>query len=52
MVAFLSAGFGLRHKDFDCYRGRLRSTGVLSWPQGLGEDDEYVFCGHEGPKCQ
>ena len=29
MVAFLSAGIGLGHKDFDGYRGRLRSTRVL-----------------------
>ena len=28
MVAFLSAGIGLGHKDFDGYRGRLRSTRV------------------------
>ena len=33
MVAFLSAGLGLGHKDFDGYRGRLRSTRVL-WLQG------------------
>ena len=29
MVAFLSAGLGLGHKDFGGYRGRLRSTRVL-----------------------
>ena len=44
MVAFLSAGLGLVHKDFDGYRGRLRSTRVLWWLQGLAEDDEYGFC--------
>ena len=27
MVAFVSAGLGLGHKDFDCYRGRLRFCG-------------------------
>ena len=48
MVAFVSAGLGLGHKDFDGYRGRLRSTRVLWWLQGLAEDDEYSFCGHEG----
>ena len=52
MVAFVSAGLGLRHKDFDGYRGRLRSTRVLWWLKGLAEDDEYGFCGHEGPECQ
>ena len=31
MVAFLSAGLGLGHKDFDGYQGRLRSTRVLWW---------------------
>ena len=34
MVAFVSAGLGLGHKDFDDYRGRLRSTRVLWWLQG------------------
>ena len=29
MVAFLSAGLGSGNKDFDGYRGRLRSTRVL-----------------------
>ena len=52
MVAFLSAGLGLRHKDFDGYSGRLRSTRVLSWLQGLTEDDGYGFCGLKGPECQ
>ena len=33
MVAFLSAGLGLGHEDFDGYRGRLRSTRVLWWLQ-------------------
>ena len=45
MVAFLSAGLGLGHKDFDGYRGRLRSTRVLWWLQGLAEDDEHGFSG-------
>ena len=45
MVAFLSAGLGLGHKDFDGYMGRLRSTRVLWWLQGLAEDDEYSFSG-------
>ena len=49
MVFFLSAGLGLGHKDFDGYRGRLRSTRVLWWLQGLAEDDEYGFCGLKGP---
>ena len=40
---FLSAGLGLGHKDG--YRGRLRSTRVLWWLQGLAENDEYGFCG-------
>ena len=52
MVAFLSAGLGLGHKDFDGYRGRLRSTRVLWWLQGLAEDGEYGFCGLKGPECQ
>ena len=52
MVAFLSAGLGLGHKDFDGYRGRLRSTRILWWLQGLAEDDEHGFCGHEGPECK
>ena len=52
MVAFLSAGLGLGHKDFDGYRGRLRSTMDLWWLQGLAEDDEYGFCGLKGPECQ
>ena len=52
MVAFLSAGLCLGHKDFDGYRGRLRSTRVLWWIQGLVEDDEYGFCGLKGPECQ
>ena len=51
MVAFLSAGLGLGHNDFDGYRGRLRSTRVL-WVQGLAEDDKYGFCGLKGPECQ
>ena len=37
MVAFLSAGLGLGHKDFDGYRGSLRSTRVLWWLHGLGQ---------------
>ena len=49
---FLSAGLGLGHKDFDGYSGRLRSTRVLWWLQGLAEDDEYGFCGLKGPECQ
>ena len=52
MVAFVSTGLGLGTKDFDGYRGRLRSTRVLWWPQGLAEDDEYGFCANEGPECQ
>ena len=52
MVTFLSAGLGLKHKDFDGYRGRLRSTRVLWWLQGLAEDDKYGFCGLKGPECQ
>ena len=39
MVAFLSAGLGLGHKDVDGYRSRLRSTRVLLWLQGLAEDN-------------
>ena len=35
MVHFLSAGLGLGHKDVDGYMGRLRSTRVLWWLQGL-----------------
>ena len=46
MVAFLSAGLGLG------YRGRLRSTRILWWLQGLAEDDEHGFCGLKGPECQ
>ena len=30
----------LRHRDFDGYRGRLRSTIFLWWLQGLAEDDD------------
>ena len=52
MVAFLSAGLGLGRKDFDGYRGRLRSTRVLWWLQGLAEDDEHGFCGLKGHECQ
>ena len=52
MVAFVSAGLGLGHKDFHGYRGRLRSTRVLLWLHGLAEYDKYGFCGHEGPDCQ
>ena len=52
MGAFVSAGLGLGHKDCVGYRGRLRSTGILWWLQGLAEDDEYGFCGNEGPECQ
>ena len=48
MVAFVSAGLGLGHG----YRGRLRSINVLWLLQGLAEDDEYGFCGLEGPECQ
>ena len=44
MVAFVSAGLGLGHKD--CYRGRLTFTRVQWWLQCLAEDDEYGFCGH------
>ena len=46
-MAFLSAGLGLGHNNG--YRGRLRSTRVLWWPQGLAEDDEYGFCGLKRP---
>ena len=28
--------------------GRLRSTRVLWWQQGLAEDDKYRFCDNEG----
>ena len=49
MVTFVSAGLGLGHKYFDGYRGKLRSTRILRWLQGLAEDDEYGFCGYEGP---
>ena len=45
---FLSAGLDLGHED----SGRLRSTRVLWWLQGLAEDDEYGFCGLKGPECQ
>ena len=48
----MSAGLGLGHKDFDGYRGRFRSTRVLWWLHSLAEDDEYGFCGHEGPESQ
>ena len=51
-MAFVSAGLDLGHKDFDGYRGSLRSTRVLWWLQDLAGDDEYGFCGHEGPECQ
>ena len=50
MVAFVSAGLGLGHKDLDGYRGRLRSTRVLWWLQVLAKDDEYSRCVHEGPE--
>ena len=43
MVAFVTAGVGLGHKDFDGYSGRLRTTRVLCRLQGLTEDDEYGF---------
>ena len=33
MVAFVSAGLGLGHIEFDGYRGMLRSTRVLWWLQ-------------------
>ena len=49
---FVSAGLGLGHKYLDGYSGRLRSNRVLWRLQGLAEDDEYGFCGHEGPECQ
>ena len=52
MVAFVSAGLDLGYKDFDGYGCMLKSTGILWWLQGLAEDDEYGFCGHEGPECQ
>ena len=52
MVAFLSAGLGLGHKDFDGYRGGLRSTMVLWWLHGLAEDDQYGLCGLKGPERQ
>ena len=39
----MSAGLGLVHKDFDGYRGRLRSSRVLWWLQGLAEDDEHAL---------
>ena len=52
MVAFVSAGLGLGHKDFDGYRSRLRFTRVLWWLQCLAEDDEYGLCDHKGPECQ
>ena len=35
MLAFVSTGLGLGHKDFDGYRGRLRSIRVMWWLQGL-----------------
>ena len=43
MVPFLSAGLGLGHKDFDGYRGRLRSTRVLWWLQGLQRTTNMAF---------
>ena len=43
MVAFVSAGLGLGHKDFDGYRGKLRYTWVLWWLQGLTEDANMAF---------
>ena len=52
MVAFLSVELGLGHKDFDGFMGRLRSTRVLWWLQGLAEDDEYCFYGLKCPECQ
>ena len=52
MVAFLSAWLGFGHTDFDSYMGRMRSTRVLWWLQGLAEDDEYGLCGLKGPECQ
>ena len=52
MVAFRSAGLGLGHKGFDSYRGRLRSTRVLWWLQGLAKENEYGFCGLKGPEFQ
>ena len=52
LVAFMSEGLGLGHKDFDGYRGRLRPTRVLWWLEFLLEDDEYGFCGLKGPECQ
>ena len=52
IVVFLSAGLGLGHKDFGGYRGRLSSTRVRWWLQGLAEDDEYGFCGLKGPGCR
>ena len=52
MVAFLFAGLGLGQNDFDGYRGRLSSTRVLWWLQGLAEDDKHGFCGLKGPECQ
>ena len=44
----MTAGVGLRHKDFDGYSGRLMTTMVLWRLQGLTEDDKYGFCGHLG----
>ena len=52
MMAFVSTGLGLGHKDFDCYKGRLRSIRVLWWLQDLAEDDEYWYRDHKGPECQ
>ena len=47
MVAFVSAGLGIGHKDFDGYRGRLRPTKVLLCLQGCAEVNEYGFCGRK-----
>ena len=49
---FLSAGLGLGQKDLDGYRGRMRSTRVLWWLQGLAEDNKYGFCDLKGPEYQ
>ena len=46
MVALVTAGVGLGHKDFDGCSGRLRTSRVLWRLQGLTEDNEYGFCGY------
>ena len=46
-MVWLGCWVGLGHNSCcEGFRGRLRTTRVLWWLQGLGEDNKDGFCGH------